>query len=229
MNRTYAIVDDFLSPQEHRDLWDGFEQRDACAAAARGWNRVYQLTGGENVMGSMSTGSVSSLRDATVGGEPCPPALRPLSEKLNAVMSGSRPPVSLDPWTGFTMSAWVYRRGAGLEWHSDRGWLAGYIYYAHPLWHSSWGGELLVGTDSASGRSGSDVDAACRIGGVFVHPSPNRLVLVRGGTWHCIKKVENAAGDAFRASVSGFFFNTESQASGQQPVRNPERIPGARR
>jgi Rps23 Pro-64 3,4-dihydroxylase Tpa1-like proline 4-hydroxylase len=104
-------------------------------------------------------------------------------------------PIAIEPWTGFSMSAWIYRPGMGLEWHSDTGWLAGYIYYVHPVWHGSWGGELLVAGDE---------DASS---GTFINPKPNRLVVLRGGTRHCIKKVESAAGQAFRASVAGFFFN----------------------
>jgi hypothetical protein len=88
------------------------------------------------------------------------------------------------------------------------------------VWRSSWGGELLVAADEAppsltAAATPSPPDEAmtaewaCRTGGTFVYPRPNRLVLLRGGTWHCVKKVESAAGKAFRASVSGFLFNTE--------------------
>lgn len=120
-------------------------------------------------------------------------------------------PIAIDPWTCFSQSAWTYHTGAGLEWHSDKGWLAGYIYYAHPTWRSSWGGELLiganVGSQPISGDPRNAVEQVCETGGAFVYPRPNRLVLLSGGTLHCVKKVEAAAGDAFRASVSGFFFN----------------------
>jgi hypothetical protein len=49
---------------------------------------------------------------------------------------------------------------------------------------------------------------------MFLSPRPNRLVLLRGGVRHCIKKVESAAGNAFRASVSGFFLDTASRTGG---------------
>jgi Rps23 Pro-64 3,4-dihydroxylase Tpa1-like proline 4-hydroxylase len=74
----------------------------------------------------------------------------------------------------------------------------------HPVWCTSWGGELLVATDD---DSSTGIEATCRTGHAFICPQPNRLVLLRGGTRHCIKKVESAAGQAYRASVSGFFFN----------------------
>jgi len=186
------------------DLWAAFQDAARSPAGTRDWNRVYRLTDGE--------ARRPSLLDGTGDGSPGPAPLRAFSEKLLALMAGA--PISLEPWTGFSQSPWVYGPGAGLEWHSDTGWLGAYIYYMHPLWHSSWGGELLVASGdtppsggAASGDSRSAVEAVCRSGGVFIYPRPNRLVLLRGGTLHCIKKVE---GTASRASVSGFFFNTDN-------------------
>jgi 2OG-Fe(II) oxygenase superfamily len=213
MNRAYAIADDFLSPQEHSTLWDAFQETIRTPAGTADWNRAYRLMDGDAPVSSAFSARRPSLQDDTVDGSRGPAALRLFSEKLLALMAGERAPISIDPWTGFSQSPWIYRSGAGLEWHSDTGWLGAYIYYLHPLWRSSWGGELLVadGDMPPPDRDGSRraVEAVCRSGGVFIYPHPNRLVLLRGGTYHCIKKVESAAGDAFRASVSGFFFNTD--------------------
>jgi hypothetical protein len=69
---------------------------------------------------------------------------------------------------------------------------------------------------TAPGDPKSRVEPVSETGGVFIYPRPNRLVLLRGGILHCVKKVERAAGEAFRASVSGFFFNTyDTESSGQ--------------
>jgi hypothetical protein len=174
---SYAVIDDFLEPRDHLDLWDAFQHSVLHPAEAPMWNRSYRVSDG-------------ALHDEAPGA--APPALRALAEALSALMRD--PPVTLDPWTGFTQSRWLYRAGFGLEWHSDTGWLGGYIYFAHAQWRASWGGELLVATDEA------------RSDGVFITPRPNRLVLLRGGTMHCVKKVESTA--ALRASVSGFFFNS---------------------
>jgi hypothetical protein len=165
MDRAYAVIDDFLTPREHQNLWDAFQTR------GPDWNRTYEVTN-------------ATLRDCT--DSPSPPALRVFTEALFAAMRADTAPLALDPWGGFTQSAWVYRPGEGLAWHSDTGWIGAYIYYVHPDWQPSWGGELRM--EDAS-----------------VAPSPNRLVLVRGGTRHCITPVERAAGEAYRASVSGFF------------------------
>ena len=215
MSRAYAVIDDFLPLQEHLDLWDAFRETAMSPNDSGDWNRVYRLTDGEDVVSSVFQARKPSLQDGTAGGSQGSPPLRALSGKLSALMTAGHPPIAIEPWTGFSLSAWTYRPGMGLEWHSDRGWLGGYIYYAHPVWRSSWGGELLVSDDDSlsaiAARSNdprSAVEAVCRTGGVFVYPQPNRLVLLRGGTLHCIKKVESAAGQALRASVSGFFFNS---------------------
>src|SRR5258707_4198742 len=207
MNRDYAVMDDFLAPGEHLDLWDAFQRASASPAGTFDWNRTYRAV---NAPAGVQPRR-RTLQDDTASGQPGPPPLRPLSEKLFALMSGA-PPISVDAWTGFSQSAWTYLPDAGLEWHSDTGWLAGYIYYAHPAWKSSWGGELLVagGTPQGASDPRAAVEAVCQTGGVFVYPRPNRLVLLRGGTLHCIKKVEAATGRAVRASVSGFFFNTDA-------------------
>jgi hypothetical protein len=217
-----AIVDDFLGHDEHLALWEAFQETVRCPASAAEWSRVYQRVDGGPLDNSECRPREPSLRDVTIGGSIGPPGLRSFSEKLFALLTGDQSPLSIDPWTGFSASTWIYRAGAGLEWHSDTGWLAGYIYYLHPVWRSSWGGELLVAaSDPSSSRaalatpsfprdSRINVEAVCRTGGAFIYPRPNRLVLLRGGTLHCVKRVESAAGKAFRASLSGFFFNTDT-------------------
>jgi 2OG-Fe(II) oxygenase superfamily len=195
VTRAYAVIDDFLPHQDHLDLWDAFRETALSPNDAGAWNRAYQLTDGEAPVSSAFQRSKLSLQDGTAGSSPAQPLLRALCEKLSALMTTSQPPIAIEPWTGFSVSAWAYHPGMGLEWHCDTGWLGGFIYYVHPVWRTSWGGELLVAADDNSSA------------GAFIYPQPNRLVLLRGGTRHCIKKVESAAGQAYRASVSGFFFN----------------------
>lgn len=220
--QAYAIIDDFLSHDDHLALWDAFQETVRSPAEAGDWNRVYQRADGEPSANSERELSKPLLRDVTIGGSRGPQALRLFSEKLFDLVTSERPPLLIGPWTGLSLAPWVYRPGGGLEWHSDTGWLAGYIYYMHPVWRSSWGGELLVAasdpsssrmslaTPFSAGDSKIDVEAVCRIGGAFIYPRPNRLVFLRGGTLHCVKKVESAAGKAFRASLSGFFFSTDT-------------------
>ncbi len=226
MTRSYAVIDDFLEPDDHLALWEAFQRTGIAPTGSSEWNRAYRLMDGEQPANSQSRLRNPRLQDGTEDASPTPPTLRLFSDTLLKTVTRESPPIALPPWTGFSQSAWIYRRDMGLEWHSDTGWLAGYIYYAHPAWRASWGGELLVAAadhpaESRPGETRSAVEAVCRSGGAFIYPRPNRLVLLLGGTMHCIKKVESAAGSALRASVSGFFFNTEPTPSGIGRRRNP--------
>ena len=64
--------------------------------------------------------------------------------------------------------------GDGTGYHKEQG---GYIYYIHPSWESSWGGELKF----------KDCDVAS------VEPTPNRFVWVNPGVLHGIGVVTLAA------------------------------------
>jgi Rps23 Pro-64 3,4-dihydroxylase Tpa1-like proline 4-hydroxylase len=219
VSRAYAIIDDFLPQQEHLSLWDAFQPQLHAPESAAGWNRFYRLMDGDEPANSKSASRKLSLRDDAADISQAPSMLRAFGEKLSQLMTGERPPISVDTWNGFSLSAWVYQPGAGLEWHSDTGRIAAYIYYMHPEWRSSWGGELLIAADGArlSGAQAAEPsrcgdpkaarESVCETGGVFVYPRPNRLVILRGGIPHCVKKVEGAAGKVFRASLSGFFFD----------------------
>jgi hypothetical protein len=219
VSRAYAIIDDFLPQQDHLSLWDAFRPQLHAPESTARWNSFYRLMDGDALANSKCDLRKPSLRDDAADNSQAPSMLRAFGEKLSRLMTGQRPPISVDTWDGFSLSAWVYQPGAGLEWHSDTGRIAAYIYYVHPEWRSSWGGELLIAADRAP-SSGAQVaepsrcgdskeakESVCETGGVFVYPRPNRLVILRGGIPHCIKKVEGATGKVFRASMSGFFFD----------------------
>ena len=45
--------------------------------------------------------------------------------------------------------------------------------------------------------------------GYYIVRKPNRLVIFKNNILHCIKKVENAAGNHVRASITGFFMSND--------------------
>jgi hypothetical protein len=122
VNRACAIVDDFLGSDEHAALWEAFQETIRSPESAGAWNRVYQCADGGMFSGAEPRRCQPSLSDVTPGGSEGPRSLRSFSQKLFDLVAG-KPPISIDPWTGFSASTWVYRAGAGLEWHSDTGWL----------------------------------------------------------------------------------------------------------
>ena len=97
-------------------------------------------------------------------------------------------------WKSASATPYAYPLQTSLEWHDDGGRYGGaYVFYAHRAWKPTWGGELLIEDKRGVGS------------GVFVAPTPNRLVVIRGGTRHKIARVSLLAGEHFRLSVAGFF------------------------
>ncbi len=127
-------------------------------------------------------------------------------------------------WSQFTARAFCFPKGTGLTWHDDGSQKTGaYIYYAHRHWDANWGGELMLSSSpmpNVRARYAEEYghlkpeifnrkresEYLLETGfGHFIAPKPNRLVVFRSGTYHKIKRVEDAAGDHIRMSVSGFF------------------------
>jgi hypothetical protein len=139
------------------------------------------------------------------------------------------------PNTYVTARTYLHPPGSGLDWHDDGGRFQGaYTFYAHPSWHASWGGELLIVEDELGRRLLPDrkrmKDGKTETVGEswsvlykedlstmlfenvtsteFVFPKPNRLVFLKGGLWHKICLVKPAAPFA-RCAVAGFFLTDE--------------------
>lgn len=133
-----------------------------------------------------------------------------------------------ETWTDISLRSYLYPRGGKLSWHDDTGIYCGeLVYYTHPEWGSTWGGELLIADTDAS-RSIRDqaivgpymdhrwedryvLDAGL---GMFVSPKPNRLVLLAEGLYHAINRVDADAGDNIRCSITGFFKRAPSETAG---------------
>jgi hypothetical protein len=98
-------------------------------------------------------------------------------------------------WKHATATTYAYPPNTSLDWHTDGSVYKGaFTYYCHDYWKPQWGGELLI----AEKKSPRGL-------GVYVLPTPNRLVVLRGGTAHKVAKVSLLAGEHFRLTVSGFF------------------------
>ena len=214
------IVDGLLDGTEAAALWRYFRTIEFNKTHWRGFEKVFRLYDGECLVGPTHTlplnGAPPELVEAGRSR-----ASNPLSSLIFAMLG--RPEVSAflaasESWRNLSFTSYIYPPGTGLGWHSDVKKSAAFIYYLHPEWHESWGGELLLEDQRApavpasldgpgSGfRSFYSSEPASTPGlGTYVAPLPGRLVLIRGGVRHTVKKVEAAAGEAFRATISGFF------------------------
>jgi hypothetical protein len=131
-------------------------------------------------------------------------------------------------WNCLTATPYLYPVGTGLSWHSDnssgsRQYSGAFSFYIHPKWKDNWGGELMVSDQNMvtgfpknfekdlkdkkqfPSRLQRDLDIPTGHNGQFFSSVPNRIIFVKGGTWHKINHVSLAAGNNVRTSIAGFF------------------------
>ena len=123
-------------------------------------------------------------------------------------------------WFDILMNVYLYPRGSRLPWHTDEGYSGAMVFYAHPHWSASWGGELLVAepseipfsrSASESWLDHSEQDAYLLERGISraILPKPNRLVCLKRGVHHMLARVDPDAGDHVRCTISGFLTSSE--------------------
>ncbi|MBE7194729.1 MAG: 2OG-Fe(II) oxygenase [Gordonia polyisoprenivorans] len=137
-------------------------------------------------------------------------------------------------WSSVGFSFWRYPPGSRLGWHNDvrEGRCGEFVLFLHESWNASWGGELLlldadptdVHVDSEPLSPFETVERkatqanACL---TAVPPKPNRLVLMRDGTLHCIARVDRTATHE-RRSMTGFLATRD--AGGQPSSSGVHRV-----
>lgn len=216
-DKRVAVYDDFLTGPQQREILEYFDTAKFRAILPDAWGRAFRLNSGNALVGVEVVSQKRDEQDRTHA-FPTQTALDILIRRLLA----SRADISRivgsfgETWTRFTMCPYVYPPGSALGWHTDAHCAGAYIYYAHPHWGIHWGGELLVEhaeTDcvghSVSSRGilrNEPLESALKSAlGYYFGPVPNRLIVLKGGTPHMVKSVENAAGENLRMSISGFF------------------------
>jgi hypothetical protein len=218
------VADDLLLPADHASLWNFFVSQGFRRVHDGGLTRVYRLTDGESWISAGHHLRIHAEPSSDI--PPCSDTSdNPLMRLFQAMFADERfvrLASSFAPWSHLSFNCSLYPAGCGLGWHADKGHSAAFIYYVHPHWGDSWGGELLIeaparprSTDADPRRSGpshSDFYAPISMGldshkadGYYLAPVPNRLVVFRSGVRHMVKRVEPAVGEAFRAAISGFF------------------------
>jgi hypothetical protein len=223
----FAVFDDVFDEATFAELWR-YIRTERYEPLARRRSTLFGLLDGNALAGpGVLTAQAAGHDTATNNSYPTG---RTIDAVVEALLDAAP---ELEPWTGARFDAWeyltctpfVYPVGAGMSWHHDSAMRsASYIFYAHPEWRSSWGGELLISTadmDDAPGQGHTQGQRVpdekerrlTRLGlGQFVMSKPNRLVVVRSGVLHAINKVDVSAGEHVRASFAGFFQTGERTA-----------------
>lgn len=233
------VLDDFLHSNDRHAVWKYICSSSYRGAHHTVFERVFRHYDGECLMGPNVTferaAAAEPIGDGRRWGDcKVTPSAAQSDKEVNGLQTLFRSLLmhsaveafltGTKGWQSVNMRPYIYPVSSGLGWHTDRGKEAAFIYYAHPEWRAQWGGELLVAPVSGSPRTRQgggfqdfydqfdDGLIAGKDIGTFVAPAPNRLVLLRGGVPHCIKRVDPAAGEAFRASIAGFFLAEKDTA-----------------
>jgi hypothetical protein len=230
----YLVLDNFLPEEQRTAVWEYFCTSSFFFIHKESLDRIFRFGNGQILIGP---GFVFSAAGVSERSELVPDCLDVLTNRILTDDRCLKFLASCDSWSALSLCPYIYPVGSALSWHTDDCRSAALIYYAHPKWHPNWGGELMI-EPSLSATAKENEPAFCSSGqdqfqtffykydaisminsrdGAFIFPTPNRLVLIRGGTLHCIKRVEVAAGESFRASISGFFYPAPETPSETNP------------
>lgn len=135
-------------------------------------------------------------------------------------------------WNELITRTYLYPRNTKLSWHNDAEQYAGALtYYIHPKWGSTWGGELMIAEVPPLHEIRKRPQAGPHLDheweneyllehgvGQWISPKPNRCVIMAGGVYHAVNRVDADVGDYCRCSSVGFLMRPKNAPS----IRVPE-------
>lgn len=197
----FVIYDNVLEDKQFEEVWNSVQNEDYLTPHINGWSKVWRLTDG-----SCIGGKSYEISQAPFGN------YMDLMQFVIANAANTHQNL-LGKWSNLVLRSYLYPRNTKLNWHNDLGYSGAAIFYAHPEWASTWGGELMIAkTPEYETIPSPHLDHkfedkfleffGC---GTYITCKPNRLVLTRPGVWHSINRVDPDAGDHCRATVVGFF------------------------
>lgn len=197
----FVVYDDVMDADQFSATWSAVQSEQYAIPHIGGWSKVWRATDGTG-MGSRDYDSDTA----------------PFGNYMDAmnfyISNAAKIHDRLVPsWDKLILRSYLYPRGTKLNWHNDLGYKAAAIFYVHPEWASTWGGELMLARTPEAGdmppphldHREEDKFLSVFGMGTYITCKPNRLVLTRAGVWHSINRVDADAGDHCRAAVVGFF------------------------
>jgi len=203
----FAVYDDVLPEEEFKKLWL-YVQNDMYAYPhTQQWMKVWRLNDGTPV----------GSRDYKYTERPFNNPIDIISDAVEKVVPNHD---FVKPWDELHIRSYLYPRNTKLSWHNDSGYEGAFIFYTHPRWASTWGGELMiheVPEELPKWHHGDETtkphldhrweDAVLEAYGMgnYITAKPNRLVITGKNVWHAVNRVDADAGDNSRCSVVGFY------------------------
>ncbi len=223
-NSKFAIYDDVLPPDIYEQVWLHAQYENYAAALGNAtWIKVWRI------------GDSSPLGSAEYHWD-----RKPFNNYMDVVghvftqIAKNTTDVVGDEgkWSNLVLRTYLYPRGTKLSWHNDAEQYAGaFTYYIHPKWGSTWGGELMVAEVPHLYEMKKKPQAGPHLEhewedeyilehgvGQWISPKPNRCVLMAGGVYHSVNRVDADAGDHARVSIVGFLMKSKQAP----PVRMPQ-------
>jgi hypothetical protein len=197
----FVIYDEILDEKNYNNIWLHFQNEKYVYVHNNGWMRVWRSTDG-----SPMKGPSYELKDF--------PHTTYVDNVFNIFLEIAKHNNDiLGDWNNLSISPYLYPRDTKLNWHDDGRYLGAIIYYVHPYWASTWGGELMLAKtpkvesvpNPCLDHSFEDKFLETYGFGQYITCKPNRIVLTKKGVWHSINRVDKDAGDHCRASYVGFF------------------------
>jgi hypothetical protein len=199
-NDDFVVFDDVLEQQQFEEVWKAVQSEEYLNPHINGWSKVWRMTDG-SPLGSRDYDTLNA----------------PFNNYMDLmqffIVNAAKTQNFLGEWSKLILRSYLYPRKTKLNWHNDLGYAGAAIFYAHPEWASTWGGELMLAkTPTGVNLPAPHLDHRQEdkfletIGlGTYITCKPNRLVITRPGVWHSINRVDEDAGDHVRATVVGFF------------------------
>lgn len=230
-DQNFCIIDDFLDDKLKTLVWNYVQTEEFRHVRDPKWDKAFRLQDGNPLRGPAYLSHKNPLDEK----RPTYPTRKGIDIVFKNIIENmdkiSKWVGSQDKdWAFFFARAYIYEMNQGLSWHRDNNYNAtgAFVYYAHPYWEYQWGGELLIDPnidrsvenptielyEEGIKRGGSHLDTTHenkllgnKAFGHFIQPKPNRLVILKSGIYHTIKKVDPSAGDNVRAIIQGFFLH----------------------
>lgn len=197
-----AVLDQVFEPDRFKHFWNYFNGLEYAYRSSTSWHKIWRINDGQLLSSLSSYHSKAPFEspidwiDSLVTG---------LAAQLEDIVG-----IKGKDWNDVIYTPYICPTGAKISWQNDI--TGSCVFYPHPEWNPFWGGELFVAKtpssdDSSNGKSSGHITPILDVFGMghYISPLPNRMVFTSGGVWHSTNRVDSAAGEHVRCSITAVF------------------------